>query len=159
LPAKAATAIIPIVFMIGSDPVQLGLVASLNRPGGNLTGFAYLNDEIAPKRLELLHDFIPAAKSIALLVNPANPSVAAGPAKGLQGPADALGVRLTVVARATLSNWKTSSRPLCAIGLRHFSSASILCSATTSTKSSLWRHAARYRQSIRGVNLPRLAVS
>ena len=97
LPAKAATAIIPIVFMIGSDPVQLGLVASFNRPGGNLTGFAYLNDEIAPKRLELLHGFIPAAKSIALLVNPANPSVAAGQAKGLQGPADALGVRLTVV--------------------------------------------------------------
>jgi putative tryptophan/tyrosine transport system substrate-binding protein len=59
--------------------------------------FAYLNDEIAPKRLELLHDFIPAAKSIALLVNPANASVAAGQAKGLQGPADALGVRLTVV--------------------------------------------------------------
>ena len=97
LPAQAATTIIPIVFMIGSDPVQLGLVVSLNRPGGNLTGFAYLNDEIAPKRLELLHDFIPAAKSIALLVNPANPSVAAAQAKGLQGPADALGVRLTVV--------------------------------------------------------------
>jgi putative ABC transport system substrate-binding protein len=57
--------------MIGSDPVQLGLVASFNRPGGNLTGFAYLNAEIAPKRLELLHDLIPAIKSIALLVNPA----------------------------------------------------------------------------------------
>jgi putative ABC transport system substrate-binding protein len=97
LPAKAATAIIPIVFMIGSDPVQLGLVASFNRPGGNLTGFAYLNAEIAPKRLELLHDVIPSAKSIALLVNPANPSVAAAQAKDLQGPADALGVRLMVV--------------------------------------------------------------
>jgi putative ABC transport system substrate-binding protein len=97
LPARAATAIIPIVFMVGSDPVQLGLVASLNRPGGNLTGYAYLNDEIAQKRLELLHDLLPAAKSIALLVNPANPSVAAAQAKGLQGAADALGVRLTVV--------------------------------------------------------------
>ena len=97
LPAKAATAIIPIVFMIGSDPVQLGLVASFNRPGGNLTGFAYLNAEIAPKRLELLHDVISATKSIALLVNPANPSVAAAQAKELQGPADALGVHLTVV--------------------------------------------------------------
>ena len=97
LPAKAATAIIPIVFMIGSDPVQLGLVASLKRPGGNLTGYAYLNDEIAPKRLELLHELIPTAKSIALLVNPANPSVAAAQAKGLQGTADALSVRLTVV--------------------------------------------------------------
>jgi putative ABC transport system substrate-binding protein len=101
LPAKAATAIIPIVFMIGSDPVELGLVASLNRPGGNLTGFAYLNDEIAPKRLELLHDLLPTAKSIALLVNPANPSVAAAQAKALQRAADALGVRLMVVGASS----------------------------------------------------------
>jgi putative tryptophan/tyrosine transport system substrate-binding protein len=66
LPAKAATMDIPIVFMIPSDPVALGLVASLNRPGGNLTGIAYLNDEIAPKRLELLHKVVPEAKSIGM---------------------------------------------------------------------------------------------
>jgi putative ABC transport system substrate-binding protein len=78
LPAKAATNVVPIVFMIASDPVELGLVASLNRPGGNLTGVAYLNDEIAPKRLGLLHEFSPTARSIGLLVNPANPAAAAG---------------------------------------------------------------------------------
>src|SRR5262245_56024182 len=71
LPAKAVTTVIPIVFMIGSDPVKLGLVSSLNRPGGNLTGVSYFNEEVAPKRLALLHAFVPAAKSIALLVNPA----------------------------------------------------------------------------------------
>jgi putative tryptophan/tyrosine transport system substrate-binding protein len=74
LPAKAATTDIPIVFMIPSDPVELGLVASLNRPGGNLTGIAYIHDEIAPKRLELLHKVVPEAKSIGMLVNPANPA-------------------------------------------------------------------------------------
>src|SRR6516165_7174396 len=76
LPAKAATTVIPTVFMVASDPVELGLVASLNRPGGNLTGVSYLNAEVAPKRLELLHQFIPAAKSIALLVNPTDPVAA-----------------------------------------------------------------------------------
>jgi ABC transporter substrate binding protein len=72
LPAKAATSVIPIVFMIGSDPVKFGLVSSLNHPGGNLTGVSYFNEEIAPKRLNLLHELIPTAKTIALLVNPAN---------------------------------------------------------------------------------------
>jgi putative ABC transport system substrate-binding protein len=97
LPAKAATSVIPTVFMIGSDPVELGLIASLNHPRGNLTGFAYLNVEIAPKRLELLHELIPAAKSIGLLVNPANPAEAAAQTKELHAAIDLLGMRLTVV--------------------------------------------------------------
>jgi putative ABC transport system substrate-binding protein len=97
LPAKAATTVIPIVFMIGSDPVELGLVASLNRPGGNLTGVAYLNVEVAPKRLELLHEFVPTAKSIALLINSANPVTAAAQVKELQAVVPTLGVHLLVV--------------------------------------------------------------
>ena len=98
LPAKAATTVIPTVFMVGSDPVELGLVASLNRPGGNLTGVAYLNAEVAPKRLELLYQFVPAAKSIALLVNPANPVVAAeAQAKELEAAVRTLGLQLPLV--------------------------------------------------------------
>ena len=87
LPAKGATTVIPTVFMIGSDPVELGLVASLNHPGSNLTGVAYLNVEVAPKRLELLHQFVPSAKSIGLLVNPAFPVVAEAQAKELESAA------------------------------------------------------------------------
>jgi putative ABC transport system substrate-binding protein len=98
LAAKAATTSIPIVFMIGSDPVEVGLVASLNRPSGNLTGVAYLNVEVAPKRLELLRELLPGAKSIALLVNPGNPVETAAQARELQAAAAALGVRVPIVS-------------------------------------------------------------
>ena len=98
-PAKAATTTIPIVFMIGSDPVKLGLAASLNRPGGNLTGVSYFNEEVAPKRLELLHGFVPSAKSIALLVNPAGPAQAQ--TEQLQSAARALDLRLQIVNAST----------------------------------------------------------
>jgi putative ABC transport system substrate-binding protein len=96
-PAKAATTSIPVVFMVASDPVELGLVASLNHPGGNLTGIAYLNAEVAPKRLEILHQFVPEAKSVALLVNPANPVAADTQAKELGSAVRTLGLHLRLV--------------------------------------------------------------
>ena len=100
LAAKAATATIPIVFGIGADPVELGLVASLNRPGGNLTGAARLSSELEPKRLELLHQLVPAASTIALLVNPNNPG-ATPLTKALRAAARTLGLSLLIVQAST----------------------------------------------------------
>ena len=98
--AKAATATIPIVFVSGTDPVAVGLVASLNRPGGNLTGVSQLNVQLGPKRLELLHETIPAATSIALLMNPASPGAETLSREALSA-AQTLGLRLHVSRAST----------------------------------------------------------
>jgi putative tryptophan/tyrosine transport system substrate-binding protein len=96
LAAKPATKTIPIVFAIGGDPVRTGLVESLNRPGGNLTGAAHVNVETAPKRLELLHELIPAEKVVGLLVNPTNP-LAESVTRGVQAAAASLRLELNVM--------------------------------------------------------------
>jgi len=93
LAAKTASAAIPIVFQVGSDPVQLGLVASLSRPGGNATGVNSLNGELASKELELLHQLVPAAKTLAMLVNPTNPGFRSL-VKDRQEAATAMGLEL-----------------------------------------------------------------
>ena len=96
LAAKAATTTIPIVFEVGGDPIALGLVASLSKPGGNLTGVSLLNFELAAKRLELLHESVPAATTVALLVNPNAPS-AATLSRDVQAAAGKLGLQLHVL--------------------------------------------------------------
>jgi putative ABC transport system substrate-binding protein len=94
--AKAATAAIPIVFTVGVDPVETGLVATMNRPGGNLTGGTGLGVELGPKRLELLHELIPSATDIAALLNPSTPA-AETQSRDLQASARTLGLDLHVL--------------------------------------------------------------
>ncbi len=95
--AKAATKTIPIVFAISVDPVEIGLVASLTRPGGNLTGISNLNVAIGPKRLELLHELLPKATVIALMVNPTNPVLADHFLRALEPAASAVGLKLQIL--------------------------------------------------------------
>jgi putative tryptophan/tyrosine transport system substrate-binding protein len=100
LAAKGATTTIPIVFYVGSDPVKFGLVASLNRPGGNVTGVSTLSNSLEPKKLELLKELLPKASTIAMFVNPANPN---GPsdADSVRAAAGKLGVDLLVLEVST----------------------------------------------------------
>ena len=105
--AKAATTKIPIVFSVGLDPVTSGLVASLNRPGGNLTGDTILFDELGPKRLELMRELVPAATLVAVLVNPAYPT-AETQSKDMQAAARTLGLDIHILHASTELDFDTA---------------------------------------------------
>jgi putative ABC transport system substrate-binding protein len=99
--AKAATVTIPIVFGVGEDPVKLGLVASLARPGGNATGFNFLQQEVNAKRLALLHELVPKAVHVAVLLNPANPTSAETTLRDVREAAGVIGLQLHVLNAST----------------------------------------------------------
>jgi putative ABC transport system substrate-binding protein len=101
LATKSATKTIPVVFETGGDPIQLGLVASLNRPGGNITGVTQLNSGLVSKEMEVLHELLPAAKTVALLVNPADPAVADEETRDAMSATQTLGVELHVLKAST----------------------------------------------------------
>jgi putative ABC transport system substrate-binding protein len=105
--AKAATAAIPIAFVAGFDPVEVGLVAGLNRPGGNITGVSILDVELGPKRLELLHELVPTVTVIAALVNPTDPARAESTSKELQTAAHTLGLQLHILHASTERDFDT----------------------------------------------------
>ena len=100
--AGAATKTIPIVFLMGADPVKSGLVASLNRPGGNITGITTLNMELAPKRLEVLRELVPAATTLGVLINPINdPAVVENETRHAQATARTLGLQAIHILQAS----------------------------------------------------------
>jgi putative tryptophan/tyrosine transport system substrate-binding protein len=99
--AKAATQTIPVAFVIGADPVELGLVTSFDRPGGNITGIVALNNVLVPKQLDILHELVPTATTIAMLVDPRGPNHA-NDVKAAQTAAQTLGLRLLVLNASTL---------------------------------------------------------
>jgi len=107
LAAKAATTTIPIVFGISADPVVMGLVASLNRPGANLTGYTDLSAELAPKQLQLLHELLPNAAVFGVLADPAFPGIKSN-VEDLQAAARTLGLQLVAVNAGTDSDLETA---------------------------------------------------
>ena len=116
LAAKAATTIIPVVFVAGDDPVRLGLVASLARPGGNLTGIDFLTVEVMAKRFELLRELVPGAARVAVLVNPANVWNTEITLRDVGAAARAIGLQIQFLNASTSHEINTAFERLCASG-------------------------------------------
>ena len=146
--AKAATQTIPIVFVVGTDPVEIGLVPSLARPGGNLTGATNLVVELLAKNLSLMHELVPSASSIGVLINPSNPSQAKVELSDAQTAARTLGVVCCLSMPARLSKSKQLSRPSCARGLAGLSSPVKVSFCFSVPKSPRLRLATKYPRSL-----------
>jgi putative ABC transport system substrate-binding protein len=113
LTAKAATTMIPIVFAVAEDPVRLGLVASLARPGGNLTGINFFSGELNAKRLELLRELVPAATRVAMLINPTDAANAETTVRDVQSAARAIGLQIQVLNASTAARSMPPSQLFC----------------------------------------------
>ena len=117
LAAKAATGTIPIVFQIGADPIEVGLVAGLNRPGGNITGVSNLSGPVGAKRLEFLRELKPTVDTVAILVNPSNSPFTQFETKELRNAADSLGLQLHILNASTEREIETAFTNLAQIGV------------------------------------------
>jgi len=149
LAAKAATQTIPIVFGVAEDPVKLGLVASLNRPGGNATGINFFTAEVTAKRLELLRDLLPGAARVAVLVNPTNITNTPSTLRDVQAAASILGMQIEVFNASTVARSRRSSRPSGASGPTPSSSPRTHSIPTGAFNSPIWRRVMRFPHRLR----------
>jgi len=155
LAAKAATTTIPIVFMAAEDPVRLGLVASLARPGGNATGINFFSNELVAKRLELLRELVPATTRVSVLVNPATAANAETTLRDVEPAARTMGLQIQVLNASTSREINAAFATFGRERLMPSSSAATPSSTAGASKSSNWRRATRSRRRIRGVNIPK----
>ena len=158
LAAKTATATVPIVFGVGEDPVKLGLVASLARPGGNATGINFFGHEVATKRLGLLHELVPKAVRIAVLVNPANAPSAEAALRAIPDAARAIGLQTQFLKASTSERSRRPSPPSCETGPTH---SSLPATGSLSAGASNWRRSRpvmRYPRSIPFASMSKAAA-
>jgi len=155
--AKAASTTIPIVFQVAEDPVRLGLVASLARPGGNATGINIFNLELAAKRLELLRELVPAAARVAVLVNPANATNTESTLRDMQSAARAMGLQIQVVNASTAREIDAALQLSCTSGPTHSLLATTAFSPAGVSNWSTWRRTTRSSRRMGHVKLPKLA--
>ena len=154
--AKRETRSIPIVFVVGGDPVAAGLVTNLPRPDGNLTGVSFVSTELMPKRLQLLSELAPQAKVFALLVNPSSPNTELM-MRNVPDIARAKGLQLHILEASSEARSTTPSRPSCNFAPAHLSSAPTPSSLANATGSRHWHCTTPFRRSTTHVNSPRPA--
>jgi putative ABC transport system substrate-binding protein len=157
LAAKAATATIPIVFAVGEDPVKLGLVDSLARPSGNATGINFFVQEVVTKRLQLLHELVPKAARVAVLVNPTNVTATATTLREVEEAARALGLQIQILNASTSREIDAPSQPLCASGPKPSSSAPMGSSPAGASNLPSCRRATGFPRHMRAASMSRPA--
>jgi putative ABC transport system substrate-binding protein len=157
LAAKAATTTIPIVFDVGEDPVKLGLVASLARPGGNLTGINFFTVELAAKRLELLRELVPGATRIAVLVDPVGVTTTESTLRDVEAAARAMRLQIQVLNASTSREIEAAFASFVAERPTPSSSASAPSSSSGVSNWPNWLHATRFPQYIKIACMPKSA--